>query len=505
MNAEISFDPRVGNERPPNECVPKTRDYILGEIGSWARDFEQPSVYWLNGLAGTGKSTIALTLAKKIEGDDGGWVCKFFCSRKSEGSGKPLNIFSVLARLLAHKYTAFGLMYILAIDSNPGILDSPPRDQMNELLIEPLKKSGISAVIMIDGLDLCDKETVSAILGSLAESAPKIPQVKFLITSRPTPHIREGFGPLVKSGHVTIFDLHKVDPVKVNYDILLLFENIFSEIRDRDQLDNDWPAKEFPYVFCKRADGLLAYAAAEARYMNPGGMVFAEDQPGELVNQTEGEFLEENAHWEKEKSICALYMSVLQDAFGDWKPGDDQKVRSVLGVIALAERFLSPSAIATLLGFDREHVLLCLKSAEPLLFLHEDSPVKPLHKSFAVFLTDQNLCKDEKFYVSPPIHHEELLIGCLKLMNNGLKENMCEFSCAFEYAWASWDTHLAGTTETQNVSNIIEHLHPFLEQNILNCQKAPRGVTGDAMNALEKWSLQVSSVFLVPTPSLFSQ
>ena len=461
----------------------------------------------MNGPAGTGKSTIALTIVRKMEVDDIGPICIFFfCSRKSEISGKPVNIFFALARKLAQSSTAFA--YFLAIaSSNPGILDGPPREQMNELLIEPLKKSGISAVIVIDGLDLCNEETVSAILGSLTESVSKIPKVKFLITSRPTAHIREGFGLLVNSGHVAISDLHEADPRKVMEDIRLLFEYKLSKIRKREGLPDDWPAEGILHQLCGRAGGLFAYAAAQARYMDSSsGVPSAKNRPDRLLKQKEDEFLKINARARGENSICALYMSVLQDAFGDYKPGDGQKVRSVLGAVALAEKSLSPSAIATLLGFDREHVLLCLKSAESLI-LHEDSLVKPLHKSFVTFLTDSTLCEDKKFYVSPPIHHEDLLIGCLKLMNNWPKENLGEFSGALEYACASWHIHLAGTTETEKIT---EHLHPFLEQNFPNCQKACRGiagvdVTGVAMDALMKWLLQVSSVLPVPTPGLFSQ
>ena len=171
--------------------------------------------------------------------------------------------------------------------------------------------------------------------------------------------------------------------------------------------------------------------------------------------------------------ICTLYTSTLQEAFGECKPDDCQMVCSVLSTVVLAAYPISVFTIATLLGFDLEDVLLCSKLAEPLLILHKDGPVQPFHKFFAAFLTDPELCKDNNFYLSPPIHHEGLLIGCLKLMNNGLKEKMGEFTGALEYACASWDKHLAGTTPmANNVSKITKHLHPFLEQYLLSCKEA---------------------------------
>ncbi|KAF9645834.1 hypothetical protein BDM02DRAFT_3069602, partial [Thelephora ganbajun] len=50
-------------------CLKGTRGTVLDEIEAWTRDFDKPSVYWLNGLAGTGKSTIAQTIAERIFAD----------------------------------------------------------------------------------------------------------------------------------------------------------------------------------------------------------------------------------------------------------------------------------------------------------------------------------------------------------------------------------------------------------------------------------------------------
>ena len=43
-------------------CLTGTREAILDEIESWTGDFNKSPVYWLNGLAGTGKSTIVSSL-----------------------------------------------------------------------------------------------------------------------------------------------------------------------------------------------------------------------------------------------------------------------------------------------------------------------------------------------------------------------------------------------------------------------------------------------------------
>jgi len=50
-------------------CLKGTRETVLSEIESWANDFNQSPVFWLNGLAGTGKSTIAQTVSERVFAD----------------------------------------------------------------------------------------------------------------------------------------------------------------------------------------------------------------------------------------------------------------------------------------------------------------------------------------------------------------------------------------------------------------------------------------------------
>ena len=54
---------RHGSRR---SCLKGTRETVLNEIEAWAKDFKQSPIFWLNGLAGTGKSTIAQTVSERI-------------------------------------------------------------------------------------------------------------------------------------------------------------------------------------------------------------------------------------------------------------------------------------------------------------------------------------------------------------------------------------------------------------------------------------------------------
>ena len=177
-------------------------------------------------------------------------------------------------------------------------------------------------------------------------------------------------------------------------------------------------------------------------------------------------------------------MSILQGAFDDDDPEDDRKVRSVLGAITLVVNPLSPSTIATILGLDTEDTFLRLSSVHSLLFLRGvDHPVRPSHKSFPDFIVDPARCTDNRFRVFPPIHHSELLIGCLELLNRKLEKNMCKLPDAvtndevgdlrkrveqhidhgLRHACRSWHKHFVDAhTAPDHKAKIISVLHRFL-------------------------------------------
>src|SRR5579872_2904686 len=101
-------------------CLKGTRETVLDEIENWARDFEKSPAYWLNGLAGTGKTTIAQTIAERLFA--GGQLgASFFCSRDFEDRSSLQSIFPTLAVQLARKYQKFRSVFVQLVESNPGI------------------------------------------------------------------------------------------------------------------------------------------------------------------------------------------------------------------------------------------------------------------------------------------------------------------------------------------------------------------------------------------------
>ncbi|KAF9645858.1 hypothetical protein BDM02DRAFT_3064500, partial [Thelephora ganbajun] len=500
-------------------CLKGTRTAVLDEIELWTRDFNKPPVYWLNGLAGTGKSTIAQTIAERIFAD-GQLGASFFCSRDFEDRRSLHFVFPTLAVQLARKYTEFRSIFVPLVQSDPAIAYESLYNQMKKLIVEPLEESAISTVIVIDALDECkDVEPASAILSVLGQFVSEIPKVKFFLTGRPEPRIREGFRIPLLVEATDVFVLHEVESSRVDGDIRLFFRHSFSGVTDRRGGLDDWPTEEQLDLLCERAAGLFVYAVAtvkliDHRNKNP------KKQLDRLLQLPKSTVYEGKAEFKENTTLDSLYASILQEAFGNNDLEDDPMVRSVLGAVILAANPLSPSAIGALLGCDAEDVFPLLSSVHSLLILQGDinQPVRPFHKSFPDFIVDPTRCIDQRFRVSPHNHHMELLTGCLNLMNQTLEKNMCKLPDAvtnsevpdlherikryidpgLQYACKSWYKHLIDE-HTARTLEITSALHRFLENKFVFWLEvlSVLGTAREAVDALDVVTklLEVCQVF----------
>jgi len=489
-------------------CLKGTRGTVLNAIELWARDFGRSPVYWLNGLAGTGKSTIAKTIADRLFA--GGQLgASFFCSRDFEDRSNLTLIFPTLATQLARKYTKFRSTLVPLIQQDPGIGSESLYSQMNKLIVQPLSRTGISTVIVIDALDECkDEESSSAILSVLGRLASKIPQVKFFLTGRPEPRISKGFRLPLLAKITDMFVLHGIEPDQVNSDVRLFFKDSLSKLaRDPDGLDG-WPTERDLDRLCEQAAGLFVYAAATVKFVDNDKWDPRERLSDVLELQKIG--------GREGKTLDSLYTSILQGAFGDDDAKDQAKIRSVLGAVFLAANPLSPSTIATLLRVNAKSVHRLLSSVNSLLILHEnvDDPVRPFHKSFPDFVTDPSRCTNQRFLISPSDHHLQLLIDCLGLMDRTLEKNMCGLPdgvansdvsdlkdrterCidpALRYACLSWYMHLINADTTPaHAPTITPTLHQFLETKFLRWLEV-LSVLGAVRNAVD--ALQAATDWL---------
>ena len=401
-------------------CLKGTRESVLDEIDQWTEDFDQSPIFWLHGLAGTGKTTIAQTISERLFAD-GRLGASFFCSSGSDDRSNLRLIFPTLAFQLSQRYPKFRSSLIPLLQSNPDITYQSLQDQMEKFLVEPLRSADISTVIVVDALDECkDEDPESAILPVLGKSILDIPRVKVFITGRPDPHIITGFrGPL--RDLTDIFVLHEVEPRTIDQDIRHFFEHELSKLARRRSSEEGWPTSEQLDSLCRRAAGFFVYAVATVNFLNHH-LEDPWDQLDIIMESPESTAWEGEATLKVYNSLDTLYASVLHASFHKNKAKDDDVVRSVLSCVVLAVDPLSPSAIATLLGLSHHKVQRVLELTRSLLVLPlgPNEPVRPFHKSFPDFMTDQTCCADPRFYISTD-YHTELFMRCLKIIGKPLR------------------------------------------------------------------------------------
>ena len=181
-------------------CLPDTRVDLLQEIYDWADGQDERCIFWLNGLAGTGKSTVARTVARRYH-ERNRLGASFFFSR---GDGNDIShadkFVTSIAAQLAIGVPSLDRSIRDALKERPDIASRPLRDQWQQLVIRPLSKlnetSGQSSyVLVIDALDECDNgNNIQMIIDLLAE-AQSLETIRLYIflTSRPEIAVRYGF------------------------------------------------------------------------------------------------------------------------------------------------------------------------------------------------------------------------------------------------------------------------------------------------------------------------
>ncbi|KAF9782707.1 hypothetical protein BJ322DRAFT_1219896 [Thelephora terrestris] len=468
-------------------CLKGTRTTILDEIELWSVDFDMPPVYWLNGLAGTGKSTIAQTIAEHIFAD-GRLGASFFCSRDFNDRRSLHYIFPTIAFQLAHKYSEFRSILIPLLQSNPDIGHESLFSQMRMLIAEPLSSLSISTVIVIDALDECvDDDPQSAILSVMGRLVGEIPSIKFFITGRPEPRIQSGFRLGLLRPFTDIFVLHDVEPTIINTDIRLFLKHGLSKVAKRRNIGQDgWPTDDHLDLLSGRAAGLFVYAVATLKFLDHS-FTSPTKQLDVILRAPGNTTYEGKAKLQSSTTLDSLYLSCFEGAFDGMSSENDETVRSVVGLVVLAMDPLPPSAIATLVNLGEQEVVDLLRLIQSLLKFPEDanSPVLPFHKSFPDFITSTLRCPNERFLITPRTAHLKITLSCLELMNVSLQQNPLsipsyalnsevkglkerarnEIDYALQYACKFWYCHLMEARE--GISDIFPALQSFLQERFL--------------------------------------
>ncbi|KAJ6543123.1 hypothetical protein B0H19DRAFT_1381054 [Mycena capillaripes] len=191
--ASLKYVPAQYNgENTPNKCMEGTRVEIIEQILTHSTASPDPSqrLVMLSGTAGSGKSTIAKTVAFVLAEEKSALGASFFFSRDYAERNDIRHVPSTLARQLADYSPTFRhLLVKLLDDDRTGILSTAPNIQFQKLVVELLAKLPQSAapwVICLDALDECGQDRGQTFLRWLSDSITDIPiHIRFFLTGRP--------------------------------------------------------------------------------------------------------------------------------------------------------------------------------------------------------------------------------------------------------------------------------------------------------------------------------
>ena len=407
-------------------CLEDTRVGLLQDILRWSKTPGDACIFWLNGMAGTGKSTIARTVARKWD-DEKRLGASFFFSRGQGDLAHASKFFTTLAYQLAHTQSSLAAGIRSAICKHPNVPWKSLREQWKHLILEPLSQLNVvpsqlqSLIVVLDALDECNDGRDTELILKLLSQAKTLSAVRLLVflTSRPETPIRYGFDDIPKATHQD-FILHSISHSIVDLDISVFFRHEFDKIRKRRRLPREWPGEPNLHRLVQKADGLFIYAATVCRFIG-----YKDTVPQERLASVLRDSMEDQS---STKELDLIYTTVLRCAVVEGRDPEIQKIllkrfRRIVGSIFILSDTLTAGALADLLGDKQRDVEETLESLSSVLDYSEN--IRLLHPSFRDFLLDNQRCNDANFRIDRNDVHKYLAASCLKLLSIRLTTDLC--------------------------------------------------------------------------------
>ncbi|THH05545.1 hypothetical protein EW145_g4721 [Phellinidium pouzarii] len=509
-----------------NICLEGTRTAVFEQITQWAES--DSNLFWLHGLAGSGKSSIANSVAYIFEQQRRLSGC-FFCKSDDPECRVPKNMFPTLAYNLAkwHKVYRSTVLSVLQGDDEPKLAQSL-QWQFDLLVKQPLDSLGSSAdlpprplIVVIDALDECgdSSESRSQLAMFIAQLAVAVPWLKVFVTSRSLPEIRQNFVQDALN-HQSLDISTQSDDNELQLDILQYTRHCAKNLMLSDNQI---------YSFALKASGLFIWTSTVFKF------IFSQRDKHRAVESV----LSPASPGHHESDIDKLYTTVIWSA----SEGVDNArvVKSVLGVIFSTAKnrplpedalvhFLSDIDVNTL-----KDTIDCLQAV-----LYRDSKnnnaIRVCHPSFLDFIREKRRCLH--FWTDPKMLDSDMAIRCFHIMMSGLRFNICNLDSSFitddnvsnlndkisrhisqhlQYSTLYWMNHLLGSSLGITDASVEELLSALLLKPRalywLEClslmKKLKSGIdiliymldvlTGDAVgNPLKGHSGQVNSIAYSP-------
>ncbi|POR38488.1 Uncharacterized protein TPAR_01313 [Tolypocladium paradoxum] len=483
-----AFDSHAEAQNPI--CHKDTRVDLLRQVFEWAHDDQAETIFWLNGMAGTGKSTISRTVARSFA-RDGTLGATFFFRRGETDRSSISKLFTTIVADLASRNPEFAVAVEDVIAADSAILRKSAQEQFDGLILRPLdsvtgKRSPV--VIVVDALDECERDDEVRLLIYLFSRVKGLglSNFKTFVTSRPELPIRLGFGAI--RGKYQDLILHELPEGIIEDDISSYLAGELAAIRESHnalaaterQLPVSWPGERHLKSLVGMAVPLFIFAATVCRFLADGRCGTPDDQLRSVLHyQTRSQ----------QSKLDATYLPVLNNLIYGLCTQDRNRIlerfRRIIGAIAVLESPLSITSLGRIIRtpqglihsqLDYLHSVLNVPSST-------ESPVRMLHLSFRDFLLDPEKKGRSPFWIDETRTHAELATDCLRIMDR-LKPDLCELqdpatprsvierqkldACLppdVKYACIYWIIHLHGAKAGIGDGGTV---HTFLKSHLLH-------------------------------------
>jgi hypothetical protein len=381
-------------------------------------------------LAGTGKSTIARTVARRCF-EQKRLGASFFFARGGGDVGHARKFVSSIAVQLANGIPALSQYIYHAVSERNDIANLSLHDQWRQLVLDPLLKLAnnscpLSYGLIIDALDECeDDDNIRAVLHLLTEarSLTKV-RLRVFLTSRPEIPIRHGFYQIPDTEHQD-FILHRISPAIIDHDISVFLQYNLDIIRQECSLDAGWPGGDVIKRLVQSASGLFIWAATACRFIREGKQFTGKRLKTILEGGSTSVTL-------PEEHLNRIYITVLKQSISPNFTKEEGEelygmLRHVLGCIVVLFSPLSADSLGRLLDVTKHDMDQRLDGLHTILDIPKDEtrPLHLHHPSFRDFLLNKDRCNDPKFWVDEKQAHQMLANNCIRLMSTSLKQNIC--------------------------------------------------------------------------------
>jgi hypothetical protein len=484
----LPFSSTYSKKYPRPECLQGTREAVLGDLSRWVNDYApQLTTLWLNGMAGTGKSAIANTFAKKIE-DDGLVGAIFSVDRQLAERRDPHRIAQSLAYQLAmqnpHRLQSLWSSLCAEPNIRNVIDDSSLKKQVRVLIKRPLDLDCTETlIILIDGLDECTPSDGARLLSTLVDCLSHLP-IKLFVASRRDTDIIESF----ESIPHTEIRLQEQPVEEISKDVQLYWEDSLDQLCRVKRLP-DWRSMVNVDALVELTGPLFIYATTTLMVVRNTMGSPIEKLRGLLdISRSGSGSAIAFVGLEKRYPLENLYMHILAEAIkdydGDTSPEYAARLHDILEVVIFARTPLTALALSELLDMDGITLKKFLATLSSVLVIPADTRdqdvIRPFHQSFIDFILHHSSDVHHKLAIDPAVADAHVAGYCFGLLNKRLRYNICgidnpsmfndkisEFnilvshhiSLALRYASLFWAVHWAShmkKSRTVSASNVSQ-------------------------------------------------